>query len=242
MQMIQVKYKSKPFITLNEPDLLLTAKVLLLKINVITGWVLPDENMDALVDVFAKKMILSYPNVNQDEVEYAFITEGTTVKDWGKYLNIGLIDEVMIPYTSKRFEVSRIEEQIKSKPKQIEQKEDLGEKAMDDWFKDVFKKLEQGNYPVEFIPLALYEWMDKNGNIPTSAAEKKEYLAKAVNYRFQLLTSLYEKNDAEFNKKMIDDFVKMKNTGIFIGDEIERIKSLAKKMILFDLIKNKIKN
>ncbi|MEO7048319.1 MAG: hypothetical protein ABI091_23670, partial [Ferruginibacter sp.] len=60
-------------------------RVLIAKIAAITGWVIPDGNMqDVLVDQFEKKMIESFPNVNPDEFEYAFRSEGTTVKDWGK--------------------------------------------------------------------------------------------------------------------------------------------------------------
>lgn len=80
-----------------------------------------DELMIILVDEFTKKIIESYLNVTVEEVCHAFRSGGHEVKEWGKSLNISLIDEVMIPYLAKRFEVSRVEEQTKL----IEYKPDL---------------------------------------------------------------------------------------------------------------------
>ncbi len=99
-----------------------SAKQVLLRIHVIAGWIMPpDELMMILLDEFAKKIVESYANVTVEEISYAFRSGGHHVKEWGKALNISLIDEVMIPYLEKRFEVSKIEEQ----KKQIEYKPDL---------------------------------------------------------------------------------------------------------------------
>src|SRR5690606_31250336 len=62
-----------------------------------------------LRDQFRQKLLESYPTVNCDEVEYAF-RKNTDVKDWGKKMNLALIDEVMIPYLAERSEASRMEE------------------------------------------------------------------------------------------------------------------------------------
>lgn len=122
-------------------DLQQATKELLLRIHVITGWQMPpDELMMILVDEFNKKIVESYPNVNIEEVCFAFRERGSEVREWGKALNISLIDEVMIPYLEKRFEISKIEEQVK----QIEHKPDLTriEKEWQDFLKtDLGKKL-----------------------------------------------------------------------------------------------------
>lgn len=118
-----------------------SAKEVLLRIHVITGWQMPpDELMLILVDEFNKKILESYPNVNVEEITYAFRQHGSEVKEWGKALNISLIDEVMIPYLEKRFETSKIEERSK---KQIEHKPDLKQidKEFDEFLKtDIGKK------------------------------------------------------------------------------------------------------
>lgn len=88
-----------------------TTNLLLVKIHVITGWNFPSETeyREILRDQFRKKLLESYPNVNCDEVEFAF-RKNTSVKDWGKNMNIALIDEVLIPYLNERFEASKLEE------------------------------------------------------------------------------------------------------------------------------------
>lgn len=108
---------------MGQQNLFAYAKATLLKIHVITGWTIPkDDLLIILIDQFIKKLIEGYPNVNPEEIEYAFRNYGTTVKDWGKSMNLSLIDEVMIPYLEQRFELSRVEEQ---KAPQIEYKPDL---------------------------------------------------------------------------------------------------------------------
>ncbi len=97
---------------------------LLLKIHVITGWEVPqNEMMEILVDQFKKKITESYPMINCDEIEYAFRNKPLEIKEWGKAMNISLIDEVIQPYMATRFELSKFEEQ----KKQIEHKPDIAQ-------------------------------------------------------------------------------------------------------------------
>lgn len=118
-KVIELKYKSKQIGSMSEVEVLTWAKALLIKIHVITGWTIVDDEsmMSILVDQFQKKMVESYANVNPDEIEFAF-RNNTTVKDWGKAMNLSLIDQVMIPYLDRRFQLSAIEEQ-KKKPLEL---------------------------------------------------------------------------------------------------------------------------
>ena len=118
-KVIELKYVSKQIGTMNEVEVLTWAKALLLKIHVITGWVIPEDDnlLNILVDQFQKKMVESYGNVNPDEIEYAF-RNNDAVKDWGKNMNLNLIDEVMRPYLNRRFVLGMKEEQAKP-PKQL---------------------------------------------------------------------------------------------------------------------------
>lgn len=100
-------------------QILKEATVLLLKIHVITGWEIPvKELFDILIDQFSKKISESYSNLNVDEIEFIFRNKPVDLKEWGKAMNISLMDEVIIPYIENRFELSRVEEQ----KKQIEYK------------------------------------------------------------------------------------------------------------------------
>ena len=119
-----------------------SANEVLLRIHVITGWQMPpNELMLILIDEFNKKILESYPNVNVEEITYAFRQHGSEVREWGKALNISLIDQVMIPYLEKRFEASKTEERSK---KQIEHKPSKDELEKIDREYQEFLKTELG--------------------------------------------------------------------------------------------------
>ena len=118
-QVIVMKYKSKKLCEMHDGELSKWVKALLLKIHVITGWTIPaNDLMKILLDQFQKKMMESYSDMNPDEIEFAFRNSGTVVEDWGKSMNLNLLDKVLIPYHASRFELSKIEEQIYAKPVQ----------------------------------------------------------------------------------------------------------------------------
>lgn len=110
---LEKKYKSLPFGKIAEEEIRITASSLLIEISLITGWALLEDTTAAMVlkKHFELKLKESYPNVNEHEMLYAF-RQNTTVKDWGKSMNLSLIDEVMIPYLENRFEVSKLEESL----------------------------------------------------------------------------------------------------------------------------------
>jgi hypothetical protein len=215
------------------------ANVLLAKINAITGWVVPEMTLDILIDQFRKKLVESYGDCNPEEIEFAFRNYGTVVKDWGKQMNLSLIDEVMIPYLSRRSEVSEHEEAIAvAKTPQIEYKEDMSKDAMLDWFNATAKKIRAGELLVDFVPLMLYEFMDANGNITATKEQKYGYLQRAADYRLGQLQAEVEKNDTINSRWRLSTFISQKTRGYFEGDEVDRVKTLAKKMLLFDTIIN----
>jgi len=114
--MIQKKYAAPQICQMNAQELIVWPKALLLKIHIITGWVIPSGDLlNILVDQFQKKLIEDYGNLNTEEIEYAFRKSGTVIKDWGKEMNLNLIDQVLIPYLQQRIEVSANEEK-RSKP------------------------------------------------------------------------------------------------------------------------------
>jgi hypothetical protein len=116
-KIIELKYKSPQIANLNHIES--WGKMLMTKIHIITGWVMPEILfMDMFIEQFVKKLQEDYYDLNVDEIEYAFRSQGTTVKDWGKSMNLSLIDEVLIPYKAQRFEASKAEERAKYKPEQ----------------------------------------------------------------------------------------------------------------------------
>lgn len=203
---LQVKYQSKPIGKMNDSELSKWSKGLLVKIHVITGWVIPDDElMNILIDQFQKKLKESYFNVNVDEIEYAFRTYGTTVKDWGKSMNLALIDEVMIPYLESRAQVSKFEEH--KKPLQIEHKEDLSDKAMEEWFGEIRERIKNG-MGYSFIPVMLYAWLDKRGEIKMDTKTKIGYMdaaAKEISPNGE--PAEFEKVKALAQKMVVNDYI-----------------------------------
>jgi len=123
-KILELKYRSTTFAKMLPEKLLHEATVLLLKIHVITGWEIPQkELMNILIDQFTKKILESYSNLNVDEIEFIFRNKPIEIKEWGKAMNISLMDEVIIPYMEKRFELSKVEEQKKQVDYKISEEE-----------------------------------------------------------------------------------------------------------------------
>lgn len=125
MVLLSTKYKSKRFGELSENDVMLHANALVARISIITGWVIPDDEfyLNTLISEFVKFLTEKYHDLNPDEIAYAFRTYGTTVKDWGKSMNLSLIDEPIRKYLSVRACLSEMEERkapVNDKPLLIE--------------------------------------------------------------------------------------------------------------------------
>lgn len=118
-EILTIKYESKPFSSMTEAELLKATSVIILKIYIITGWAIPNNELkNILVDQLSKKIKESYANVNEQEVEFAF-RSNLTVKDWGKSMNLVLIDQVLSEYLERRSDVSRMEEHYRIQAKQL---------------------------------------------------------------------------------------------------------------------------
>lgn len=115
--MLAVKYAAPKFGAMDDATLSLHLKALLLKVHVITGWPIPasDALYTILLDQFRKHLSETYSELNPEEVEYAFRTRGTGVEDWGKQMNLNLIDKVLAPYLRDRYRLSETEAQMKQK-------------------------------------------------------------------------------------------------------------------------------
>lgn len=214
----------------------LWTKALLLKIHVITGWVVPTGDLQTLlINQLGKHLIENYPDVNPDEVEFAFRKWGTTTKDWGKQMNLSLIDEVLLPYIILRGQVSQLEESAKVGELPAPQ-ESMSDQAMAEWLEETKKR----KMAVEFMPVQLYEWLVKKGTLQLTNEIKHDYLARAVSFRQHRLIQAYEEAMTKDNHAALATFNSMKQAGVFTGPEIDILKTLAKKMILFNYLFDKV--
>jgi len=234
MQIIRAKYGATRFRNMNDDQIDLWGDAMLLKIAVITGWTLPTQSLqNILVDQFKKKLLESYADCNPEEIEYAFRNYGCEMKDWGKQLNLALIDEVMRPYLQRRREQSFVEEQAAPPLLLSSKKEDTSEEGMRQWLKDEIQFVKTGK-PFELIPLELYDYMDKRGEIKASNEEKLQFLQKATDWRYGQLQKEYEQKTSVENLRALEHFRAMRNNGCIKGEEIEKVKILAKKLLFHD--------
>lgn len=218
---------------MNDAELELSAHRIILKISVIVGWTIPlsDEMVDMLTDQFRKKLSEGYSNLNEAEVEYAFRNKGIETRDWGKSLNLSLIDEVMIPYLENRFEISKTEESL-TKPKMIEEKKETTDKEMFEWIED-WKQKEV--IDLELIPLQFYDFLESKKIIAVPNKIKHEFIAKAASQiKVKLIDAMsLSKNDDAY--KAFKVFEKMEVEG-FEGDLKIRITNRAKRLIINDYL------
>lgn len=168
---------------MTEQEVSLWGKSLLLKIHVITGWVIPSSDLQTiLVDQFQKKLMESYPNMNTEEIEYAFRNGGTTVKDWGKAMNLSLIDEVLIPYLAERQRLSHeLEERSVPPPEQVINTEEELMNYWRMWTEEYYQRLRSGL--VEKLPNYAREILVIDGLIKTTGEAEVFFASKLENVR-----------------------------------------------------------
>lgn len=115
-KIIEKKYQSPRLSQMTDVEIYQAAEILILKIHVITGWIVPVKAIqDALIEQFYEKMKEDYSSLNIHEIEYAF-RKMVGIQDWGKEMNLELIDKVLGTYLAKRADVSLIEQAIKETP------------------------------------------------------------------------------------------------------------------------------
>jgi hypothetical protein len=144
---ISRKYQALPFLKMNENDLINAANLILIKIHVITGWNFPQEKEFQLIlkEQFRKKLVESYPLVNVIEIEFAF-RNNTTIKDWGKNMNLSLIDEVLMPYLNERREASKLELQAHYRSLPAPAPEKISDEEMIQISKDIYARTKNWKY------------------------------------------------------------------------------------------------
>jgi len=223
-RVIEMKYAGVPFGKMNDEQRQLSAHSILLKIHAITGWTIPlsDELIEILVGQLSLKLNERYRNVNEAEIEYAFRNRGIENKDWGKALNLTLIDEIMMPYLNNRFDLSRAEESLFHKYSHaIEDKKELTEEEWAEWIEDVRK------YDFKIIPCAIYDYLLRKELLILSNKQKHEYMERSIAH----LTGTLE----PLTKEMID-FALMKKEGVYSAEITATLITISKRFAVQDYL------
>lgn len=219
-QIIEKKYAAVQFGRMTEPERVLVAYSILLKIHVITGWTIPasDEFMDILVGQFQKKLDENYEKLNAEEIEYAFRNRGLQIKDWGKSLNLTMIDEVMLPYLQNRFDLSHVEETLMAKfAGRLDEKKEVTPEEWEEWLIDL------PNYPFEYLPGSAYDYLVRQGVIILTNGEKHALMEKAVGY---LLAHLPP------GSKDLVAFHTMQDEGVYSAEVTATLVTISKRFAL----------
>jgi len=154
-KILDLKYGGKQFGQMTPPERLLNAKALLLKIHIITGWSIPENKlMDILVDQFTKSLEEKFENLNSSEIEYAFRSAGTTIEDWGKSMNLNLLDKVLLPYLNDRYKISEVERQIAYKKNlvNLEPGENDYRRMIEEDYQSFLAGMVYQTFPVPYYP------------------------------------------------------------------------------------------
>jgi hypothetical protein len=204
-KVIELKYAAPLFCKMNDQQRTLSATKLLLQIHVITGWTIPANEvmMNILADQFQKKLNEKYRNLNQEEVEYAFRNRGIDVKDWGKALNLTMIDDILLPYLDNRADLSKTEESIATKMLP-DSSTITREMTKEDWDELITAAKD---YSFDTIPVMIYDYLIREKMITVSNEEKNNYMARSVGYYIEHYTDLLSKER--------EAVLKMKEEGVF---------------------------
>ena len=155
-KIVELKYKSKQLREMTDVEVKRWSKSLLIKIHVITGWSIPvsDEMLNILEDQFIKLLQEKYSSLNPDEIEFAFRQNGTTIQDWGKSMNLQLIDSILIPYLNQRLHISESERHIAYfKKRDWSFEHDINWRGM---IEEEYQRFRFGNYPRMYRGLSIF--------------------------------------------------------------------------------------
>lgn len=225
-QMVEMKYAAKRFGLMNDTEIDLAATKLIITVSVITGWTPPPgEFCIALEAQLVKKIRESYQFLNMEEVEYAFRQKALNMKDWGKVINISMLDDVLARYLDERFDLSHQEERVRMHPK-IEEKKELSEEEREEWLQEI--SCEKNIHKIQSIG---YDLLVKSKKINLSSKEKNNLMLRAVDF---VGNTIY----ADINTREGAEFHKMKKEGEFSATVTATLITFAKRIAVFDYYSN----
>jgi len=186
------------------------AKGLLFRLHTITGWKLPDDEyfLNTLVSEFTQYLVEKCGDLNPEEITHAFRNYSLELKDWGKNMNLALIDEPLREYRIRRRELSELEERLSNQ--QEDAKSGELPPAQCDWSEEwmrIKEKAKNGQIRNAVILTPVYDWLVREGILSLSNEEKWEliklckdqYLAQ-VKSQLNEMTGSAESMSAEANQ------------------------------------------
>lgn len=107
-EIILAKRSQPPLSTFMPMEKRTALEALVVKISVITGWVVPaSPYKDVFFNALETQIQNEYPHLNLAEMELAFMKFGTRLPDYGKEMNLSLFTAVLDLYRGERREAER---------------------------------------------------------------------------------------------------------------------------------------
>lgn len=139
---------------------------LMIRIHAAMGWSMPTDDVttNALIHEFTQYVSESCGDMTPEEIAYSVRTNGVGVKEWGKNMNLALIDQCVSEYRAERARLSEAE-RLSSQTQGVAKKEELPSGPVD-WstqWSDAIEWAKNGQIHKLPILAALYDWMDSQG-------------------------------------------------------------------------------
>lgn len=167
-----------PFGSMDDTRLALEVKALIIRIHVVTGWIIPEEELGiVLMDQLAKVLRENYGNANRGEIEAAFRQNSAQVQNWGRSFNLGLLQQVLEPYFTRRQTLSLLEEQ-KREEKGGLPGPSVADQELVDYNFEMWCRYER----LEFIHARTYEALENARVLMLEEESKKRLMAEAARY------------------------------------------------------------
>lgn len=210
-KVLAVKYSGQRIYQLNQIEFDAAIPAILLRINTITGWRVSTDadTVEVLQDEFKLYLNENQSDMTIDEILYAIRNYSLDIQDWGKSMNLSLINQPLSRYRARRAELSDLEERIKKQSREPQKVIEAPKEV--DWsplWSDIFIAAQEGKIATKIIPVTIYDWLIQKNKLILSVDQRKEYYQRAKDiYKTDLLTrasldqlSLDEKNHLHYVK------------------------------------------
>jgi hypothetical protein len=200
-----------------------------------------DEEKAILIDDVMKR----YAGHTIAEIKLAFdlALDNKLNVEWECYENFscGYLSKIMNAYRAWA------KQEIKFLPTtpqiMIENKENISDKAMQGWLSDTVQKVKSGAYRKEFVSEMLFDWLARKGMINVVGVANRAYEGRAIDERRAALWKIREDNPTVANENNLKDFDAMiyyccGDLSKVEGPEVNKVKSIAKRWMLYDLIQD----
>jgi len=198
---IQRKYAALPMCKLTPEQVKMTGKALCVRVSILTGWAIPPEPQlqNILYDQLSKYLVEMWPTLNHEEIEYAFRTKSSNVKDWGKSMNLGLFTEVLEPYMAERKQASIIEAQMASKIENEKKQLPMPEMTNKERIAEAYE-IWKGMKSWEYILSGTYQALKMEGLVKLSMEDQEAYMRTA-----KTIANQKEDKDREYFRDLDKD-------------------------------------